>query len=572
MPRVQLVLCRHDESIEWALNSSAEVIVYNNGAPLGAADAALVDERSVRNVGREAFAFVTHVLSLLSAAKADATAVPDYVVFSQAVPVCINPPDGVLQNLRGQQFSRAPTSWCASRLLRLVRELHLGLAWPFPNGFSFIDSARAQNYGYVGESRSCWASDLSGLLGQQVVSERVMAHLFGQLNFVPAAQFVVSRSSLISAPRRALRRAWTAMNRSRLLPWFSPDPRVRKGRILAAKRRHEAECCNSTAKLTCLPWQLERLWPVLLSSHRSSDPSTQLDQPLDAASGNAAAVLPTTRPRSYQALSGPVSEVTRLRHGLWLNVASYAARFAYNLGTSEYNALLSSLQPGSSAEIAWVREVATVAHHLLPALHTALSTNDSIRAAAAGGASGVELSPKARASIRAAAAGGASGVELSPKATVRLGLLMAWWGSARPMVSQCAGIVSNTTALHQSMHRIVHTGGPASSSDGGAEAAGAEPLRRAVRKMLAECMCVQPDQHEETCAISYVCPPRVCDCTLLTAHTFGISPLSSPGRKRSCRARVCQSTNAKPRGEAFAHQTTSLPSLLDSVRREGTRP
>ena len=113
-------------------------------------------------------------------------------------------------------------------------------------------------------STGCWNGQLSHLLGAayphsaQPDKAKQGLHL---LSYSFGAQFAVHPRNILSTPRGWLERAYAALNASAPLPWRLADGTRLKG------WQHKEHCCEQPpAQGGCLPWILERLWSVLLTS------------------------------------------------------------------------------------------------------------------------------------------------------------------------------------------------------------------------------------------------------------------------------------------------------------------
>ena len=268
-PAVTVVLCRHNESIGWALaafrdSDNVQLLVYNNGPPLH-----IPEERPLRNVGREAFCYLTHMLSVL---RRGVHAISNFTIFSQAAPM--------FDARRGGLYSGRPAQ---AHIMNVAKSLAAGRSQVYPRGFSTAigrDSHFDGTHGHYGPFMSwntpprCYQSEWSRLLGTSYgwswAADR-------QLLYTPTAQFVVARANLWNAPRGWMRRAWVALNRTELFPWRALCQgagacKEEQTRFLT-KDEAERSCCARVSG-SCLPWMLERLWAILLSDGVPSGAAT----------------------------------------------------------------------------------------------------------------------------------------------------------------------------------------------------------------------------------------------------------------------------------------------------------
>ena len=292
IPRVELVLCRHSESIDWALNLARQLpgllalVVYNNGAPLqsslNATTLSLLDERSIPNVGREAYCYVRHLQSVRQlAASGGLTSVSEVLVFSQATPSCYE-----LANLHGgHKDLRQTLNMCERRRMQQVmaiaqaRSVDL-LPW------GFVDLERtviAWNSGATeldaksGTGPTCWRSELRNATGGEIdISSTTALWL---LQYAPWSQFAVTRANVLATPagwlehtRHVLERSASSSSSTKPTPRSSASATLAQHRSvslvtdprasLKTRERERRMCC--LAGRTCLPWILERLWGVML--------------------------------------------------------------------------------------------------------------------------------------------------------------------------------------------------------------------------------------------------------------------------------------------------------------------
>ena len=201
-PTVTVVLCRHDESVRWAVDglrgvTDVDLIIYNNGPPLG-----IPQERLLRNVGREAFCYLTHMLDVLSRGE---EAIANYTIFSQASPTFANGRGQILQGRHGE-----------THIVHMAKQLAAAAFELVPRGFANMWGMHGapRGYGAFGLPFMSWNTPPLCFRSEW---ERLLQTRYGwdwahdrQLLYTPTAQFVVARENLWKAPRGWMRRAWLA--------------------------------------------------------------------------------------------------------------------------------------------------------------------------------------------------------------------------------------------------------------------------------------------------------------------------------------------------------------------------
>lgn len=243
--RVHLVLCRlASEDISWAsdfvVNPDAKtsVFVYNAGPPLQLTPdmSSKVTVQQLVQGGHESYCYLDHIQRALRRS----TGFAPSTIFSPAQPRCA---DG----------STAPR--CVQRLAEVLHMLSNKNATIEPNGYAPIDPSPIADF---------WQSlplTLTCLPNQyaQLSNGRHLDTDSEFISYSPAGSFVVSRKNLLSAPRGWLRRAQEALSNASVYSsaaGISPSARARLDL-----------CCNP--ERTCVPFLLERLWPMLLNTpHR----------------------------------------------------------------------------------------------------------------------------------------------------------------------------------------------------------------------------------------------------------------------------------------------------------------
>ena len=244
VPRVHLVLCRlFSEDIGWATDSIAmtntkmKVFVYNAGPPLQLSPdaASKVDVRALKQGGHESFCYLEHILQSLHGGGNFAAA----TVFAPATPRCIGMPAPACT----QQITDA---------LHMLREKNATIE---PNGYAPINPSPIADFWHdVPLTLTCLPAQYEQLSnGRHLDSD---ADFF---SFSSAGSFAVGRKNLLSAPRGWLRRAQDMLGNASLLSSAAG--------IAPTSRGEMHLCCNP--ERTCVPWLLERLWPMLLNTpHR----------------------------------------------------------------------------------------------------------------------------------------------------------------------------------------------------------------------------------------------------------------------------------------------------------------
>jgi len=354
---VDLVLCRFaDEDVTWARQetqgASLRIFVYNAGPTLdahGTAPSGDAETTEVRLAGwHETHCYAHHILHVIASAEGPAAT----TVFTPAQPRC-----------RG--------TGCKQRLARAVLALAHGQATLQPHGFAPIEPSPVVNFWHnLPKFLTCIEPQYGRLSkGRDLFTDVELT------SFSPMGSFAVARSNLLSAPRGWLQRASEANAtrepaQSRYSVQFSAP-----SLILCCRPGH-----------TCVPWLMERLWPMLLGTphrgcgymgqksvddsqggHCASDRrATQNGQP--TASG-ATASAPTRSARLVAAAlatpltdtqrPGPAAATTREASGaikLRLDISRVArvARFANELRDDErlllFDELLAPERPPAIAD------------------------------------------------------------------------------------------------------------------------------------------------------------------------------------------------------------------------------
>ncbi len=239
--KVQLVICRlASESVTWALDAfpsgggtSVQVVVMNGGQPLGLPDG--TEYRLSGQGGHETACYLDHIQRVQSASPAAIT------VFSPARPRC----GAATDSLSPVAPQLTPSVACTSRLMRAVRDLAKGRATIEPHGYAPIEPSPLAGF-WVGLPRTLLClprqyADLSSNRDMQADSDFI--------TYSPSGAFAVDRRNLDSAPQGWLRRAHQALLNSTV-----PPNGIRR-------------CCKEGR--TCVPFLMERLWPMLLGTpHR----------------------------------------------------------------------------------------------------------------------------------------------------------------------------------------------------------------------------------------------------------------------------------------------------------------
>lgn len=316
-PRVELVLCRHDEDISWAFDVHRAAVaahdthshkrlpprltVYNNGAPMPAASHdPHVRFVAIPNKGREALCYVEHMLRLKRLAKScGAACAPDFTVFLQARMTCLADVGVLVTDINAKK--QVEQSRCVDRAAQLLGALDSGRAKLHPYGFVDVNAGSTTRY-FV-ERSLCSKSHLraTGVRSTWVPS-RVKS-------FTPMAQFMVARENILEMPTCWLAEVRAALLRSKEFPWIQPPARGWTGN--QASVAHEKMCCSRSH--TCLPWKLERVWLHLLSrrptlkvaaSARSTIPTTERDNSARTGSKRTRQCPPVTLGSSDLSLGG----------------------------------------------------------------------------------------------------------------------------------------------------------------------------------------------------------------------------------------------------------------------------
>ena len=254
-PHVHLVLCRlGTEDVSWAIKATTaaspkrvQLVVYNAGPPLTTAQwpQEALERTTIRKLqmagAHESYCYLEHVQrTLLGRAGAEFA---DFTIFAPASPRC---PGGT-----GEV--------CVPRIERALRAFDRDKATIDPYGYAPIEPAPVMEF---------WEGMPQTLVCLPKVYSRLSKgrdlHTDAELmSFSPAGSFAVARRNLVSAPRGWLRRASEVMGNASgmLLPAYSqavtPQP----------AQPQVSNCCGEDN--TCMPWILERVWPMLLGTpHR----------------------------------------------------------------------------------------------------------------------------------------------------------------------------------------------------------------------------------------------------------------------------------------------------------------
>ena len=264
---VDVVLCRHSESIDWALplvagnSSQLRLVVYNNGNRLGRLPAR-VRESKIPNVGREAFCYITHLLTMRQVeSHCGKKCLPAYTVLAQA-------------DICGFAMRGCPA---ADKLRRGLAPLVRGEGTLAPYG-SLVPLHRegslfyANDYGKQGPAYRCWEKQLgASLLNATALAKVVLsAGPLGKMGYVAGANYIIPRSALLSVPGAWLRHAHHSFLATRKLPWYTAaelqKSSIFRGRPNRETLVHQSMCCQTEMRHTCMPWILERFWPVVLGA------------------------------------------------------------------------------------------------------------------------------------------------------------------------------------------------------------------------------------------------------------------------------------------------------------------
>ena len=243
---VHLVLCRlAAEDISWAADAvvsrgpKTAVFVYNAGPPLQLPAAAAVQftERKLLHGGHEAYCYLEHIQRSIRGGNGFAAA----TVFAPAQPRCA---DG-----------KTVAPRCTQRLAEVLHQLSNKNASIEPNGYAPIEPAPIADFWQdLSQTLTCLPDQYAQLsMGRDLHTDSEF------FSYSPAGAFAVARKNLLSAPRGWLRRAQEAMrNASAASAALGLAP-------LNSGMQHL--CCSQ--ERTCVPWLLERLWPMLLNTpHR----------------------------------------------------------------------------------------------------------------------------------------------------------------------------------------------------------------------------------------------------------------------------------------------------------------
>ena len=225
--RVDLVLCRLDaEDVSWATKTfspkanGVRVLVYGTGNAVGDLSGAI--GRTLQQGSHETTCYLAHIERLVDEYNDTAKS----TVFSPARPRC----EG--------------NTACTEHVVRVVLALASGQASIAPNGFAPVQSSPVVDF-WRGMPRTllCLPAAYSKLSqGRDLYSDAEFT------SFSPMGSFAVARTNLLATPRGWLRRASEAMDNATM--GSSPN-----------------SCCMP--RHTCMPWLLERLWPMLLGTpHR----------------------------------------------------------------------------------------------------------------------------------------------------------------------------------------------------------------------------------------------------------------------------------------------------------------
>ena len=351
-PRVELVLCRHMESVEWALRISSTVqsvglAVYNNGPPLEGVPIGI--ERQISNVGREAFCFLEHMVRLRRTAKTcGAACVSPIILFSQANPSCSKVGDLAVQYgaAARTRAGTAQQTMCEVHFEQQVRLLASGQVTLEPRGFVDLDPSRKEPARLTTSVKAeCWQSTLLRISdgvggfffdgnGGGTKSGGGVGARAQPLYYSPGSQFAVSRENLLESPRGWIDRAHAELQRSRPLPWVDCMSRRRRGTDLRRARactssEQAVRCCDAAKNHTCLPWLLERFWAALLDREQDAGSTVPSGEPSPLGGGleRAAAGFEADRALSKPARAEIRSEIgSAAAHGARSDVARAAER------------------------------------------------------------------------------------------------------------------------------------------------------------------------------------------------------------------------------------------------------
>jgi hypothetical protein len=345
---VELVICRHREDVAWAMElvkriSGLTLVVYNNGESLqNRLVGPRLEERQIANVGREAYCYVSHMISIRERASGcdGGSCVSDVFIFSQAAPFCMG--SWVHASRRTDPF----------QLLRC--DLQIGLkaealaagAKIAPRGFVDLEPTMCRDRPSFPACCGCclltrlvsmcagsvhrWdAGQLEGLFshsgGVCLAStmrnltadrwERIFNGSLLRIQYSPHAAFAVERRNILQTPGGWLRRAKQSFEASRPFPWLDVHRRAKARTTGQRKHAEQMACCE--AGRTCLPWVLERLWATLLTAvpepsscassldSESAELALRFDITISSALTRTTAGMPR---KQYRALLQPSSE------------------------------------------------------------------------------------------------------------------------------------------------------------------------------------------------------------------------------------------------------------------------
>ena len=258
-PHVQLVLCRlGTEDVSWAIQAAAaasssrrvQLVIYNAGAPLATSrwPQEALERMVVRKLqlagGHEAYCYLEHMQRTLKGVGAHASNFAAITIFAPALPRC----------------AAGSGAACTPRIERALRAFDRDRATIHPNGYAPIEPAPITEF-WEGMSRSltCLPEIYSRISqGRDLDADSEF------LSFSTAGSFAVSRRNLLSAPRGWLRRASESLRNASAMHL---PPVGQAATFLPPPPARMHLCCN--AEHTCMPWLLERLWPMMLGTpHR----------------------------------------------------------------------------------------------------------------------------------------------------------------------------------------------------------------------------------------------------------------------------------------------------------------
>ena len=222
--RVDLVLCRlAAEDVSWltgAFTKQVRIFVYNAGHQLQlvgqeATGGAVVAELLLPGASHETHCYLNHIQRAGQRPSA-------FTVFAPAQPRCKD-------------------SNCKQRLVAVIRALSRGHATLEPNGFAPIEPSPLVDFWHdLPRHLMCIKRDYEELSnGRDFFTDVEFT------SFSPMGAFAVARNNLMSVPRGWLRRADAATTN------------VTRASTLAT-------CCSQGCN--CVPWLMERLWPMLLGT------------------------------------------------------------------------------------------------------------------------------------------------------------------------------------------------------------------------------------------------------------------------------------------------------------------